>query len=155
MFTVNDYNSKRQTPSEFAENALITSFVLNAVYSAFPSEYFRFNSGWRSAAHNKAVGGGSRSFHLKALAADITPLNSDYSSSTQNKIGSIVAQFGFELITEKHKNHYHIEPSPSFNRAKVLAMMNAGSSSLAQIGGATAFGILIIALAFLYNERNQ
>jgi hypothetical protein len=44
------------------------------------------------------------------LAADITPRNGNY-NQYKSALQSIVARYGWELIDERNKNHFHIEPS--------------------------------------------
>jgi len=61
-------------------------------------------SGYRCPAHNKAVGGASRSLHLQGMAADISASERD-----QARLREIAEHAGFnEVICGGAKNYLHV-----------------------------------------------
>lgn len=60
-------------PREWINIEILAKFVLQPVRNQFGS--IIVNSGFRSAKLNRAVGGSTRSLHLKGYAADIEPLD--------------------------------------------------------------------------------
>ena len=108
MLTVQQYAKGAAIPQNYLSNAQFTVGILNEIFNTFPNQ-FTFNSGYRTPAHNKAVGGVANSFHVQALAGDITPKNGNY-NQYKPALAAIVAKYGWELIDERSKNHFHIEP---------------------------------------------
>jgi hypothetical protein len=108
MLTVEQYAKGQTIPQQYLNNAHLTVRIVNDIFKQFPNQ-FTFNSGYRTPAHNAAVGGAANSYHLFALAADITPRNGNY-NQYKSALKSIVAKYGWELIDERNKNHFHIEP---------------------------------------------
>lgn len=78
------------------------------------------NSGYRSPALNKAVGGVSNSQHRKGQAADITTCN----TASNRKLFALIRDGGFDfdqLIDEADGTWIHVSyVSPSENRRQVL-----------------------------------
>lgn len=109
MLTVQQYAKGATIPQNLLRNAQLTVNIVNEIFEQFPNQ-FTFNSGYRTPAHNAAVGGAPNSFHVQALAADITPKNGNY-SQYKSALTAIVAKYGWELVDERNKNHFHIEPS--------------------------------------------
>ncbi len=109
MLTVQQYAKGATIPQNLLSNAQLTVGIVNEVFSAFPNQ-FTFNSGYRTPAHNAAVGGVPNSFHVQALAADITPLNGNY-DKYKSALKALVGRYGWEVIDERNKNHFHLEPS--------------------------------------------
>lgn len=125
-------------PSELINNAKLTISIVDEIFSIFPNQ-FKFSSGYRTPQHNSAVGGVSNSYHVKALAADFTPLNGNF-DYYKNSLIQIVSKYGFELIDERNKNHFHIEPSP--NGIKIADSSNSSSNNTVLF----VAGILILVL---------
>jgi uncharacterized protein YcbK (DUF882 family) len=71
-FSIGEFNSKdgSQMPAVVRENIEALAKNLQALREFFGAE-ISINSGYRSPAHNEAVGGASKSQHLKGIAADI------------------------------------------------------------------------------------
>jgi uncharacterized protein YcbK (DUF882 family) len=71
-FSIGEFNSKdgSQMPAVVRENIEALAKNLQALRELFGAE-ISINSGYRSPAHNEAVGGASKSQHLKGTAADI------------------------------------------------------------------------------------
>lgn len=111
MLTVQQYAKGAVIPQNLLSNAQLTVGIINEIFNTFPNQ-FTFNSGYRTPAHNAAVGGVPNSFHVQALAADITPLNGNY-DRYKSALTELVGKYGWELIDERSKNHFHIEPSGS------------------------------------------
>jgi hypothetical protein len=109
MLTIQQYAKGATIPPGYRNNAQLTVSIVNDIFNQFPNQ-FTFNSGYRTPGHNASVGGASNSYHLFALAADITPRNGNY-NQYKSALQSIVARYGWELIDERNKNHFHIEPS--------------------------------------------
>ena len=78
------------------------------------------NSGYRSPALNKAVGGVANSQHMKGQAADITTCN----TASNRKLFALIRDGGFDfdqLIDEANGTWIHVSyVSPSENRRQVL-----------------------------------
>lgn len=78
------------------------------------------NSGYRSPALNKAVGGVANSQHMKGQAADITTGNAE----SNRKLFALIRDGGFDfdqLIDEADGTWIHVSyVSPSENRRQVL-----------------------------------
>lgn len=78
------------------------------------------NSGYRSPALNKAVGGVSNSQHMKGQAADITTGN----TASNRKLFALIRDDGFDfdqLIDEADGTWIHVSyVSPTENRRQVL-----------------------------------
>jgi hypothetical protein len=108
MLTVQQYAKGATIPQQYLNNAHLTVSIVNDIFNQFPNQ-FTFNSGYRTPAHNAAVGGASNSYHLVALAADITPRNGNY-NQYKSALQTIVSRYGWELIDERNKDHFHIEP---------------------------------------------
>ena len=109
MLTVQQYAKGENIPQQYLNNANLTVRIVNDIFNQFPNQ-FSFNSGYRTPAHNAAVGGVANSYHVQALAADVAPLNGNY-NQYKSALQTIVARYGWELIDERNKNHFHIEPS--------------------------------------------
>jgi hypothetical protein len=109
MLTVQQYAKGATIPQKYLANAQVTIGIVNEIFNQFPNQ-FTFNSGYRTPTHNAAVGGVPNSFHVQALAADVTPKNGNY-NQYKSALTSLVAKYGWELIDERNKNHFHIEPS--------------------------------------------
>ncbi len=109
MLTVQQYAKGATIPQNLLNNAQLTVGIANEIFSAFPNQ-FTFNSGYRTPAHNAAVGGVPNSFHVQALAADITPHNGNY-DKYKSALKALVGKHGWEVIDERNKNHFHLEPS--------------------------------------------
>jgi hypothetical protein len=109
MLTVQQYAKGATIPQNYLSNAQITVGIVNEIFDTFPNQ-FTFNSGYRTSAHNAAVGGVANSYHVKALAADITPKNGNY-NQYKAALTALVAKYDWELVDERNKNHFHIEPS--------------------------------------------
>ncbi len=109
MLTIQQYAKGATIPQSLLNNAQLTVSIVNEIFNQFPNQ-FTFNSGYRTSAHNAAVGGVATSYHVKALAADIAPKNGNY-NQYKSALTAIVERYGWELIDERNKNHFHIEPS--------------------------------------------
>ena len=66
---------------------------------------FIVSSGYRSKAHNKAVGGVRNSMHLKGLALDLVPFKS---CSKNYRELSVVASKFFSCVI-RYKTHIHVD----------------------------------------------
>lgn len=125
-------------PANLVPNAEYTIGILNEIFYTFPGQ-FSFNSGYRTPARNAAVGGVPDSFHVKALSGDITPLNGNY-DFYKPLLTQILNKYGFELIDERHKNHFHVEPAPGWN-----GQLNPPGNSLNSIWWAVGV-VLVVGL---------
>lgn len=114
MVTLSQFGN---VPADLLPNANYTLIIVNDIYAAFPPNYFRFTSGYRSPAKNAAVNGVSNSYHPKALAADFVPVNGSYPYSDAERIGQIVSKYGWQVIKHNAGSglHYHIEPAPGWD----------------------------------------
>lgn len=108
MLTLEQYAKGATIPQNYLNNARFTVGILNEIFDTFPNQ-FTFNSGYRTPARNKAVGGVANSFHIQALAGDITPRNGNY-NQYKPALMAILAKYDWQLIDERKKNHFHIEP---------------------------------------------
>jgi len=70
-FSFSEFNSKdgAPMPEDVKKNIRLLANELEKIRAAFKSP-IKINSGYRSPAHNKAVGGVDNSYHLKGMAAD-------------------------------------------------------------------------------------
>jgi hypothetical protein len=118
MLTVQQYAKGATIPQKYLNNAQLTVHIVNEIFSAFPNQ-FTFNSGYRTPARNAAVGGVANSYHVQALAADITPVNHSF-DKYKSALTTIVSKYGWELIDERKKNHFHIEPSGNSTSLSVV-----------------------------------
>jgi hypothetical protein len=109
MLTVQQYAKGATIPKNYLGNAQITVNIVNEIFNKFPNQ-FTFNSGYRTPAHNAGVGGVPNSYHVQALAADIAPKNGNY-NQYKTALTAIVAKYGWELVDERNKHHFHLEPS--------------------------------------------
>ncbi len=117
ILTLKQFGGSETVPASLVENASKTIQVVNEVFAAFPGK-FQFHSGYRSPAHNASVGGVATSYHVKALAADISPLDGNFPKYKAG-VSAIVKKYGYELIDESKKPgaaHFHIEPAPKKKR---------------------------------------
>lgn len=113
MVTFKDFGGSEIVPPNLQQNALSTLKIVNEIFAALPLAHFRFTSGYRSPAHNKAVGGVSNSYHLTALAADFVPVVGSW-KQYDAQVKAIAAKYGYEVLyhTVKSGLHFHIEPKP-------------------------------------------
>lgn len=117
IVTLTQFGGSETVPAALVANASSTIQIVNEIFAAYPGK-FKFNSGYRSPVHNKAVGGVPTSYHVKALAADISPLDGNFPKYKDGVI-AILQKHGYELIDESTKPgaaHFHIEPSPKKKR---------------------------------------
>lgn len=73
----------------------------------YVKESVTVNSGYRSKAHNKAIGGASASYHVLGMAADIV-----VSRHTPNQIAFIARELGFGGI-KAYQGFTHIDVGPT------------------------------------------
>lgn len=66
---------------------------------------FIITSGWRSEAHNKAVGGSKKSFHMSGKAYDLVPTNSCF--KTNLELFNIAKKYFNGVIL--YKDHIHVD----------------------------------------------
>jgi len=81
----------QNVPTELIPNVQELANQLQVIRD-YIGEPLRINSGYRSPSHNKSVGGKKNSYHLKAMAADLT---------TKNKTPKQLAAIIEKLIAEK------------------------------------------------------
>jgi hypothetical protein len=124
MLTVKQYAKSTTIPQSLLRNAQLTVNIVNEVFEQFPNQ-FTFNSGYRTPAHNAAVGGAPNSYHVQALAADITPKNGNY-NQYKSALTAIVAKYGWEVVDERNKNHFHLEPSGTSSPSGASAPSSTG-----------------------------
>lgn len=112
MITLQNFSSEK-IPADLIGAANKTVSILNEIFSAFPGR-FRFTSGYRSPAKNRAVGGVANSYHVKASAGDFVPVNGVYAENEIKGVKAICAKYGYEVIIHSVNSgkHYHIEPAP-------------------------------------------
>lgn len=109
-----------------ARNAdAFTMSIIAEIFAAFPGR-FRFTSGWRTVAQNQAVGGVPNSYHVTGKAADFVAINGQYPTDERERIRSIVASHGYELLFHNVGSgyHYHIEPAPTGGSVTVIENIN-------------------------------
>jgi hypothetical protein len=87
------------TRAEFAEAA----FTFMAVMGASQT------SGFRTARHNKKVGGVERSAHLVGLAADVVYDGGAFPAP--GVAGAWASKLGLVLVRELDKGHDHLQPA--------------------------------------------
>jgi hypothetical protein len=127
-------------PESLIQNANYTIGILNEIFDAFPGQ-FKFNSGYRNAARNAAVGGVEGGYHPKALAADIGAINGNY-AQLKGGVISILQKYGYELVDESRtRNHFHIEPAHGWNGI-------ASGPTTSYLG----IGIIAVLVIFLLND---
>lgn len=108
-------------PGENEREALevLTLALLDPLREIWGSPIY-VNSGYRSPALNKAVGGVANSQHMKGQAADITTGN----TASNRKLFALIRDGGFDfdqLIDEADGTWIHVSyVSPSENRRQVL-----------------------------------
>jgi hypothetical protein len=100
-------------------------YSYNRLYGSYHEEPIIINSGYRSEAVNKAVGGAKGSNHLTGCAVDIGCLGPDQALRYMNILPDISdgTQRDFdELIMERRKYTYwiHLAVRPEGNRRKLL-----------------------------------
>ena len=62
-------------PYYYLSNVMYLATQLQKMHDLFNLDFLRINSGYRTQSHNKNVGGSKNSFHLFAMAADISQQN--------------------------------------------------------------------------------
>jgi len=108
-----DFSQYAETaaPSISSQTEIGADEVMGYINSAFPKR-FQVTSGDRTPERNKQVGGVPDSYHLqKNRAKDFIPVNGRFAEGEKERLGELVAQYGYEVIQHKHNNSYHIEPS--------------------------------------------
>lgn len=117
MLTVQQFAKGNMIPQQYSANAQMTVNIVNEVFDAFPNR-FRFTSGYRTPAQNRAANGVTNSFHLTAEAADFVPNNGQFPGGEKSQLLSVVGKYGYEVVLHNVGSglHYHIEPSPSGKR---------------------------------------
>ncbi len=110
MITLAQFGGAEKIPAALISNANQTIVILNEIFAAFPNT-FRFTSGYRSAARNKAAGGVPTSYHIKALAGDFVPVAGN-PNLYKAKVSEIAAKHGYEVLYHNVGSglHFHIEP---------------------------------------------
>jgi Peptidase M15 len=113
MINLQTFGGSEQIPPNLQSNANQTIAIINEIFAAIPQARFRFTSGYRSPAHNAAVGGVSNSFHLTGLAGDFVPENGN-AKQYEAQVKAICARYGYEVLyhTVGSGLHFHIEPKP-------------------------------------------
>jgi hypothetical protein len=140
MVTLNQFAGKFTVPANLQANANKTVSILNEIFAKFPGR-FRFTSGYRSPAHNAAVGGVPTSYHIQALAGDFVPNNGVYFQSEINGVNAIAAKYGYEVLIHNAGSgkHYHIEPLPQKKNESFQAIAGVnetkGNNTVYLIGG--------------------
>lgn len=88
-----------------------TMAIVNEIFAALPNR-FRFTSGYRTAAQNRAVNGVANSYHLTGQAADFVPIDGRFIESEKATIRAILKRYCYELVDHNAESgrHYHIEP---------------------------------------------
>lgn len=66
-----DSGDGSEMPEDVLNNVKKVAEQLEVVRAFFGGKSIKINSGYRSPAHNKAIGGASKSQHMKGTAADI------------------------------------------------------------------------------------
>ena len=113
MISIATFGKNEKIPSNLQANANLTIAVVNEIFAQIPEAKFRFTSGYRSPARNKAVGGVPNSYHLTALAADFVP-TAGTAKQYEARVKAICAKYGFEVLYHSVTSglHFHIEPAP-------------------------------------------
>jgi hypothetical protein len=133
-----------------------TMAIVDEIFATFPGR-FRFTSGLRTAAQNRAVNGAANSFHLTGQAADFVPIDGRFPAGELDAIARIVARHGYEVIRHNAGSgmHYHIEPAPGYVRNTASANPLPGTAGgddtrSSPISGGTvlmaAAGLVVFAL---------
>lgn len=108
-FTLSEFDSKDKDGSGAGTGARMQPSTLAMLDNArdIAGVPFTINSGFRTVAHNKAVGGVANSSHLGGWAADIktTP-------ATQTKVLAAVRKAGFKRIGI-YKTFIHVDNDPT------------------------------------------
>ncbi len=105
-FTLNEFASKdgAQTPPEVLENLRVLAKNLQVLRDEL-GKSIKINSGYRSPAHNKAVGGVKNSMHVKGKAADIV-----VTGLTSTELAAVI----FKLIEQKKMRQGGVGIYPNF-----------------------------------------
>lgn len=105
-FSLSEFNCKdgSEVPSELYSNVIALAGNLQEL-RYYLDEPIHVNSGYRSLAYNAKVGGKKNSYHMKAMAADIT-----VKSKTPKQLAKIIEK----LISEKKMKQGGIGVYPGF-----------------------------------------
>jgi len=105
-FTLDEFASKdgAQTPPEVLENLRVLAKNLQVLRDEL-GKSIKINSGYRSPAHNKAVGGVKNSMHVKGKAADIV-----VTGLTSTELAAVI----FKLIEQKKMRQGGVGIYPNF-----------------------------------------
>ena len=100
------YFQRQEFFSPDTEEEHMQQFFLEALERAryYAGTPFKITSGYRTKAHNKAVGGVRNSFHTKGLAVDIAKSTSAVNNMC---IEWALLQEGFRVL--EYKTHYHAD----------------------------------------------
>ena len=106
-FKLSEFKCKDGTavPEQYYPNALKLMNVLERIREACGNRPITINSGYRTVAYNKKVGGASKSQHLYAAAADIT-VSGVNPSRVYDICNSIIGNTGG---VGKYKNFTHVD----------------------------------------------
>lgn len=99
-FTLAEYASKDNDPIVFIHPSLIIGIQALRDHVQRP---ITINSGYRSPAHNKSIGGASSSYHTRGMAADIT-----IKGMTPLEVASLAHDMGFGGI-KAYQSFTHID----------------------------------------------
>lgn len=115
-FKVKEFRSYSSTYNKLYSNEVKISTELVAMLEklrTFLGGKIVIINGYRSPAHNKAVGGSSNSTHLKGYAADICCYDASGKVISAKKVCCVAEDLGFSGIGYMRSNHVHVDMSPS------------------------------------------
>ncbi len=117
--SLKQFGGSETIPAALVANSQQTVAIINEIFAAMPDARFDFTSGYRSPAHNKAVGGVGNSYHITGLAGDFVP-RAGNAKNYKSRVKAICAKYGYEVLdhTVNSGLHFHIEPMPGKKKRK-------------------------------------
>ena len=130
-FNLEEFKCKDGTlvPHYYVNNVMYLALQLQKIHDLFQLDWLRINSGYRTVHHNKNVGGSKNSFHLYAMASDISQQCININTFYELLLASV--KLGFIPDGEILKYDTFIHYAPQFdikhfdyNEERFLSLIN-------------------------------